>query len=58
MRTFFLGVALTFTALFGVSTLYVIGRSGLDVISLFSLVIVAMLAIGVYGAIRNPPPDE
>ena len=56
MRELFLGAALTFIALFGGLTVYVIVRNGVSVANVLALLIVAMIALGVYGAIRNPPP--
>ena len=58
MRELFLGAASAFILLFGGLTLYVIAANGVTVASVLALVIVAMIGIGVYGAIRNPPPDR
>lgn len=49
---------ITFCAVFAAMTIAVALDSGLTVFTLIGLFIVAMLAAGLIGAIRNPPPDE
>jgi hypothetical protein len=46
---------LIFTLALGFLTLDVLIRTGPDVLTLTSLVIVAMFAFGVVGALREPP---
>ncbi len=55
VRTAILAVGIAFVALLGGLTLAEIAESGLDILSLISLGLVAMLLIGLIGAIRNPP---
>lgn len=57
MREVFLGLAATFVLLFGGLTVYVIVANGVTVPSLFAVVILAMVGIGIHGAIRNPPDE-
>ena len=55
VRTAILAVGMVFCLLLGGLTLGVIAESGLDILSLTSLLIVGLLLIGLIGAIRNPP---
>jgi hypothetical protein len=55
LRALLLAVGAFFVFAFGLMTLVVIGQSGLDVLTLTSLVIVALVGFGLYGAFRNPP---
>ena len=55
MRSLLLAVGSIFCFGFAAMTLVVIAESGLDILSLTSLVIVAVLGFGLYGAFRNPP---
>ena len=57
MRTFVLGAALAFIALFGFLTLFVLFSSGPDPLVLLSLVILGLFAFGVIGAFATPPDD-
>jgi hypothetical protein len=50
-------VGLLFVFLFGGSALVVIGQDGLDVLTVISLLIAAMIFIGVMAVVRNPPRD-
>jgi hypothetical protein len=54
-RTAILIAVLIFTIALGALTLDVIIRTGPDVLTLTSLLIVAMFAFGVIGALREPP---
>jgi hypothetical protein len=54
-RTALLAVGAFFCVAFGAMTLVVIAESGLDVLTVTSLVIIAMVLFGLYGALRNPP---
>jgi hypothetical protein len=51
MRTVIAGVALAFTALLAFLTLYVIFNSGPDVLSVLSLIVVAVFFFGIFGAL-------
>jgi hypothetical protein len=55
LRLALLAVAALFCLAFGAMTLSVIADSGLDILTVISLLIVAMVLVGLYGAIRNPP---
>ena len=57
MRSAFLLVALAFCLLFGGMTAAVAAQSGVDIFTAVSFLIVAMIGIGVIGALRNPPDD-
>jgi hypothetical protein len=55
MRSAFLLVALIFCLGFGGMTAAVAAKSGLDIFTLVSFLIVLMLMLAVLGALRNPP---
>ena len=55
LRTALLGLMAIFCFAFAAMTLTVIADSGLDVLSVVSLLIVAMVLFALYGAVRNPP---
>jgi hypothetical protein len=55
VRTAILVVGIVFCVLFLTLTLGVVADSGLDIISVASFAIIALIAIGLIGAIRNPP---
>lgn len=55
VRTAIVAVGMVFCLLLGALTLGVIAESGLDILSVTSLLIVGLLLIGLIGAIRNPP---
>jgi hypothetical protein len=55
VRTAILVVGIVFCVLFLTLTLGVVADSGLDIISVVSFAIIALIAIGLIGAIRNPP---
>jgi hypothetical protein len=57
LRTALLTVAILFCVLFAALTIGVVIDSGLSVLSVLSFMIIGMLAIGLIGAIRNPPPE-
>jgi len=54
-RLLVLGVALVFIAGFAFLTLSAILEQGFTLASLLSILILAMLGIGIVGALRNPP---
>lgn len=55
LRTFLLALGAIFCFGFAAMTLVVIAESGLDILTLTSLAIVAMVLFGIYGAFRHPP---
>jgi heme/copper-type cytochrome/quinol oxidase subunit 1 len=56
-RTALLGVGLAFCAFFAVLSISVAIDTGFDIFTVISLLIVGMIAAGLIGAIRNPPPS-
>jgi hypothetical protein len=54
-RTAVLAIVLAFTATLSALTVYVMARSGPDVLTALSLLVLAMFAFGVVGALRHPP---
>jgi hypothetical protein len=51
MRTLVMGAALAFTALLAFLTLFVIFNSGPDVLSVLSLIVLALFFFGIFGAL-------
>jgi hypothetical protein len=68
LRNALLGLGVGFCALFGLLTLYAAVQLGFglsnygDLLALgfllVSLLVIGMIAAGLIGAMRNPPPDE
>jgi hypothetical protein len=68
LRSALLGLGIAFCAVFGGLTLYATVKLGAglstygDVLGLgfmvISLGVIAMIGIGLYGAYKNPPPDD
>ena len=54
-RTLVLGLALVFISGFAFLTVTAIVENGFTPASLLSVLILALLAIGIVGALRNPP---
>ncbi|HEV7529375.1 MAG TPA: hypothetical protein VGO29_10820 [Solirubrobacteraceae bacterium] len=54
-RILVLGAALVFIAGFAFLTVVAVIEQGFTIASLLSILIVGMLAIGIVGALRNPP---
>ncbi len=54
-RTLVLGVALVFIAGLGFLTVAAIVEQGFTLASLLSIFIIVLLAVGIIGALRNPP---
>jgi hypothetical protein len=48
-------VALVFVCAFGFMTFYVLLRSGPDVLTGVSLIVLALMAFGILGALTEPP---
>jgi len=57
MRQAILIAALAMIALFAFLTIDVAVREGPDVLTLASIVVLAMFAFGIVGAIRHPPNE-
>ena len=57
-RTLVLGASLALICLLGFLTVSVAVRHGVDVLVVVSMVVLALLAFGVLGALTSPPPDE
>lgn len=58
MRTAVLFASLVVVTLLGVLTISVIVSQGLDPLTVISLLILGMLAIGLYGAVREDEDDH
>jgi len=57
MRTLVVGAALAFTVLLAFLTLYVMFQSGPDVLTVLSLIVLAMFFFGIFGALGQKPGD-
>jgi hypothetical protein len=57
VRTALLAIGVVFCAGFAAITLSVAADSSFDIFTVISLLIVAMIATGLIGAIRNPPDE-
>ena len=57
MRTTILVAALAFIALLAGLTIAVTVREGPDVLTVASLLVLAMFAFGIVGALRHPPHE-
>ncbi len=57
-RTAILVGGIVFCAVFALMTITVALQSAFDILTLISLLIIGLIAAGLIGAIRNPPPDE
>jgi hypothetical protein len=55
VRTGLLAMGLVFCVVFFFLTLAVVAESSFDILTVISLLIVAMIVLGLVGAIRNPP---
>lgn len=58
MQSAILAVVLIFVIGFATMTIIVIARSGFDVLSALSLLVLALIGFGVIGALLSTPPDE
>jgi hypothetical protein len=54
-RTVILAAALGFIAVLGGLTLWVLARKGPDVLTVASILVLAMFGFGIVGALRHPP---
>jgi hypothetical protein len=57
MRTIALGLALLFIAMLAFLTLFVLMSNGPDFLVVTSLIVLAVIALGVIGALGTPPRD-
>jgi hypothetical protein len=57
MREAILVLALVFIAALGYLTLSVAVRDGPDVLTVLSLLVLALFGFGIVGALRHPPDD-
>ena len=55
MRSTITVIALIFVCVFGFMTVYVMLRSGPDLLTGLSLIVVALMAFGILGALTEPP---
>jgi hypothetical protein len=55
MRTLVAGAALAFTVLLAFLTLYVMFTSGPDVLSVLSLIVLAVFFFGIFGSLGSGP---
>ena len=56
-RTLVLGGSLAIICLLAFLTIQVAVRDGIDILVVVSVIILALLGIGVLGALSSPPPD-
>ena len=58
MRSAITVVALLFICGFGFMTVYVMLRSGPDLLTALSLIVLALMAFGILGALTEPPDKK
>lgn len=58
MRTAILVAGLLFVLFFGGMTVVVLAQEGFSILVVFSLLIVGLLGVAVWGAINSPPDDR
>jgi hypothetical protein len=56
-RTLVLGLSLAIICLLAFLTISVAVRDGVDILVVVSVIVLALLGIGVLGALTSPPPD-
>ena len=56
-RTLVLGCSLAIICLLAFLTISVAVREGIDILVVVSIIVLALLGIGVLGALATPPPD-
>jgi hypothetical protein len=56
-RTFVLLASLSIICLLGFLTVTVAVEDGIDILVIVSVIVLALLGIGVLGALTSPPPD-
>ena len=57
-RTFVLAASLAIICLLAFLTISVAVRDGIDVLVVVSVIILALLGVGVLGALTSPPSDD
>lgn len=57
MREVVLAIALVFTLGFAALTIQAVAKDGFNVLTVLSLLVLALFAFGILGALRNPPGD-
>ena len=57
-RAVILGAALLFIGILASLTVYVAVTSGVSVLTLVAVLVLAMFATGVVGALLHPPPED
>ena len=58
MRTLILSATLLFLAAFAALTIHAAWDRGFTILSVISLLIIGLLAVGILGAIWEDPPDD
>ena len=58
MRTVILVTALVFIAGFAALTINAVVSGGVDVLTVISVLVIAMFSFGIVGALRHPPPED
>ena len=56
-RTLVLGLSLAIICLLAFLTISVAVRDGIDILVVVSVIVLALLGIGILGALTSPPPD-
>jgi hypothetical protein len=57
-RTVILGAALLFIGILASLTVIAVVNGGVNVLTLVTLLVLAMLAVGIVGALLTPPPED
>lgn len=58
MQNTIFAAVVAFVVFFAAMTIVVVAQSGFDVLTVAALVILALIGIGVIGALLSQPPDE
>ena len=58
MRAAILGSALVFIAILATLTVVAVISGGINVLTIVSLLVLALLGFGIGGALLGPPPEE
>jgi len=57
-RAVILGAALTFIAVLATLTVIAVVNGGFNILTVVTLLVLAMLAVGIAGALLTPPPED
>jgi hypothetical protein len=57
MREVVLALVLVFVAILGALTIHALVQGGPDILTVLSLLVLAMFGFGVVGALRHPPDE-